>query len=225
MIPDPWSLLPKHAEGLCSESKELLAFEIPHEVVLIPARAKRAGIPGEGRAVLGPAKGLLIREDEILWRDDEVVLTTNRFPFFEQQGILWPVHGHPREPSVRFLSRCLEIAGIADASLLLNGIGASASIPLCHVHLCPKKSKALPLVAMKVLAEMDGLSCLGTDPDGGYPCFLAVVRGADALRRARMIVDLLTVRLTLPTTSSHRMILCGSFHALPRSCRSSRPQR
>ncbi|MEZ5987599.1 MAG: hypothetical protein R3F30_00435 [Planctomycetota bacterium] len=220
----PWSFAPPRAEALLARRKELRRWGLPFEAVLIPRRAARAHVPGTGRPAFLPDHGSRIRRDEALHDDDLVAATPNRFPFFARQVLLWPSTGFAREPDPAWLARCLDLCAAWGGSLLMNSIGASASIPLAHAHLADERSAVLdawPLVDVPGadggparVGGDDGPVLRAGDPDAGPPVLLVVLDGGATEARARVACRLLQLR----SFPSHHLLAQGDrLWLVPRS--------
>lgn len=188
-----WPLLPS-VEGLVQASRRVLAFGLPYELVLIPSRGQRANLPGAGRPAFVSDKGGRIRAGEALVQDENVVLTPNRFAFYPQHGLLWQAEGFAREAPVPLLESGFRLADQAEGALLVNSIGASASICQAHGHLVRAKSRVLPALPMKTLGVNRSLQIRATDPQAGHPALTVQIRGGSAGDRARLVRALLDLR-------------------------------
>lgn len=207
-----WPLLPPE-EGLIEASRHVLAYGLSYELVLIPRRGQRANLPGHGRPAFTGDKGSRIRAEEALAQDELVVLTPNRFAFYEQQGLLWQASGFSREVPVELLEAGFRLAEQGRGALLVNSIGASASIGQAHGHLVRARSEVLEGLPMAVVGEERGLRLLASDPGAGHPAWTVQVRGASAGDRARLVRALLDLR----TTASYHVLSQGdAAWVLPR---------
>jgi hypothetical protein len=196
-----WPLLPAE-EGLVQASRRLLAYGLPYELVLIPSRGQRANLPGGRRPAFTCDRGGRIRQAEALASDDDVVLTPNRFAFYEQHGLLWQAEGFAREAPVRLLEAGFRIAEQSGGALLVNSIGASASICQAHGHLVRARSEVLAGLPMSPLGAERGLKLLASDPRAGHPALAIQVRGGSASDRARLVRALLDLR----TSASYHVL-------------------
>lgn len=199
---DLWSVVdaatdvPRSDAELASARRDLDVFGLPFELVWMPERGKRAGIPTSGRPAFAPNRGQTIRRNEILWRGDGVVATPNLFPFFWRQLILWPESGDPREADASFLRGCLTVSQRAGGTLLVNTIGASASIPLAHAHLVELAPKMLPHVPLVDVGTFGGAVLAATDPASAVPILVVRLQCEDPSTLAGATRQLLDVRST-----------------------------
>ncbi len=207
-----WPLLPVE-EGLVQASRRLLAFGLPYELVLIPSRGQRANLPGMERRAFVSDKGGRIRDQEELAREETIVLTPNRFAFYEQHGLLWQAVGFAREAPVSLMEAGFRLAEQAGGGLLINSIGASASICQAHAHLVRAKSEVLARLSMRALGEARGLRVLATDPEAGHPGLVVLVRGGRASDRAGFVRALLDLRTS---ASYHVLAQDDSSWVIPR---------
>lgn len=162
----------------------------------MPARGRRAGIPGAGRAAFGPGRGDRIRIEEAFWSGAGLVATPNRFPFFWPQLLLWPEKGTMREPDADFLAACFALARREEGTLLFNTIGASASIPLAHAHLLAAMSPVLEHVELEEVASTRDIVCRATQPGSRVPFLVVEIEAEDDTIRAAWTRRLLDLRRT-----------------------------
>ena len=175
--------------------RELTLFGATAELVLLPGRAARPNRPGEMRAAFGPDRGLSIVEAEATWRERGLALTGNKFPFARAQTVLWSERPL-REPDEDFLDRAFRWVDERGGALLVNSIGAAASIARAHAH---HTDETLPFLAQlrersfaaEWLPRVDGASYWTKD----VPFCLLGVRGP-ATARKRAVAALQTRRLT-----------------------------
>lgn len=111
----------------------------PVELVWTPERARRRGRPGAGRLPFSVCPSARILAEETVWRNEFVALTPNRYPLGERCAILWR-HAPEREADAALLEVGLALAEATRGSLLLNTIGAAASIARAHAHLLSERS-------------------------------------------------------------------------------------
>lgn len=192
---DEWRARPANT-ALIEARRELRLFGLPFEVVLIRNRAARPGVPEPGRPAFAPDRGMRIRAEEALWSDQDLVLTPNRFPFFERQLCAWPRQGRQREHSEIFLERLAGIAARIRGTALLNLIGSSASIPLAHAHLVLEESRVTSALPLVEVAELEDARLCATDPSGSFPLLWISVEADRARRRAELARKLLDLRAT-----------------------------
>lgn len=175
--------------------RTLIVFGAEAELVLLPGRAARPDRPAGGRPAFRAGVAERILATETLWRGGGLAVTPNRFPFAQDQLILWsaePVRDHDEG----FLGQLFAWAAATGGTALLNGIGAAASIPRAHAHLTPTVLPFLgglgdrPLDA-PWLPSVAGASFCRKE----VPFWLVGVRGA-AAARARAVHALQAARLT-----------------------------
>lgn len=138
---------------------------------------------------------MAIVEAEATWRDGGLALTGNKFPFARAQTVLWSERPL-REPDEDFLDRALSWVDTQGGTLLVNSIGAAASIARAHAH---HTDESLPFlaqlrerpIASDWLPRVDGASCWTKD----VPFCLLGVRGPASARK-RAVAALQTRRLT-----------------------------
>jgi hypothetical protein len=130
--------------------RELAVFGAPAELVWLPERQARAGIPVPQRPPFrAPIVERILRE-EALWRGDGLVLTPNRYPFARRQLVLWSAEPQ-REPELPLIEALIELEARTGGTALLNTVGAAASIPRAHGHLVDERLPflgALPAVPL-----------------------------------------------------------------------------
>lgn len=151
-IPDePFARVPGSAYAPAAR-RSLRLFGAPVELVLIPERAHRPGVPTKASAALRPAHAERILAEETVWRGGGCALTPNRYPFAERQLVLW-AEAPVREPDREMLELGLRLAEANDAAMVVNSVGAAASIPRAHLHLLGERLpflEQLPLRPVEV---------------------------------------------------------------------------
>ncbi len=175
--------------------RTLEVFGAQAELVLLPGRATRPNRPGHERAAFGQDRGKAIVETEASWREHGLALTGNKFPFARAQTVLWSERTL-REPDEEFLAGALAWVDVRGGTLLVNSIGAAASIARAHAH---HTDEALPFLAQlreralvaDWLPNVDGASYWTKDV--AY-CLLGVRGCASARKQA--VAALQTRRLT-----------------------------
>ncbi len=193
-----WNLLAEAPQGLVAGRRSVPAFGLPFEVLWIPSRGRREGVPRGGRPCFAKSRGPRIRREEALWEGEEAVLTPNRFPFAAQHGLFWPREGHPREWPLGFLKECFAIVMGQGGTLLGNSVGASASIPLCHLHLFPNESPVWPQMEFESLGELEveGERMSVGVPSPSFPLLVVKIWGGSPEARASLCRELLDRRMT-----------------------------
>jgi hypothetical protein len=178
-----------------SAIRTLKLFGIPVELALVPDRRARSGHVHELRPALQRSPADRIIRSESYWRTDGLALTPNKFPFAKNQRILWMAQP-AREPNQRFWETALAWAKAADGSVLLNNIGAAATIPRAHAHLIAEKLPFLTSLPERALQSdlidvPSGCELSCTD----LPVCIIGVRG-DLTAMATAIMRLADARLT-----------------------------
>lgn len=146
--------------------RELLVFGAPAELVLLPERAHRSGVPGPGRPAFRNSPAFRILCSESLWQQDDLSVTPNKFPFAREQGLLWDTRS-TREHGQLLLRTLFAWVERLRGTGFVNSIGAAASIPRAHAHVT---SEQLPF-----LQALPELPCSGD--------FLPVVTGVQWIRK------------------------------------------
>lgn len=165
------------------------------ELVFVPARRDRPGQADRHRPALAPGPAARIVERESYWRDGDLALTPNRYPFARGQRILWRT-SPAREPDLGFwlaAHRWLEDGG---GTVLLNNIGAAATIARAHAHLIDERLPFLSQLPERPLTDAPiepppGAELVHKD----VPFCVVGVRGP-AEARARALMLLADARLT-----------------------------
>lgn len=129
----PLLTLPARPDAAIARRRTLRAFGADAELVLLPDRARRAGVPGERTAPFLTPVAERIIADEALWEDATLAATPNRFPFGANPLVLW-AKSETREAPTELLGLMGELADAAGATALANTIGAAASISRSHGH-------------------------------------------------------------------------------------------
>lgn len=174
--------------------RSLRVFGATAELVWLPARKQRPNAPDAGRPSFARDPVPRILANEAQWRGGGAVLTPNRYPFAARQSILWRDEER-REHDRELLTTAMAWNDARRGSVLLNTIGAAASIARAHVHCTTetlpflRELRAEPLAA-PWLDESPGLSWLRLD----LPLQVVGVRGP-AAARASAIAALLAQRL------------------------------
>lgn len=200
--PEPTTGLPAHPFALVpaqrfapAARRELRVCGAPIELVWLPARAERHGIPTVDRPPFRKSFVERILREETLWRHEGVALTGNRYPFARDQLVLWSETAL-REPTLPMLHLALRLEEQTHGTLLLNTIGAAASIPRAHVHLVSERLPFLDALPHRsscppYLDDQAGVDVL--ELAAPFPCAGIGVRGA-AADRARVVHRLLEIR-------------------------------
>lgn len=191
--PDPRNL--QNSSPQPAASRQLPLFGTTVQLVLLPGRAKRPSRPSLQRSPFQASPADRILASETVWRGHGFAVTPNRYPFANQQVLLWSEEP-TREPSTAFLSLLFEWALATDCRGLVNSIGAAASIPRAHAHLTCESQPFLRTVAEQPLTatwlpDVAGVSYWQKD----LPTCVLGVRGAPQ-RRAAALHALQLCRLT-----------------------------
>lgn len=193
--------------------RALRAFGATVELVLVPDRAGRPGVPSAARPAFRTDPVPRIVAEESVWRGDGASATPNRYPFAEHQLILWQ-DGLERELG---LSSWRMLCGWVDrisGTGLVNTIGAAASIPRAHAHLTAERLPFLEAIGEErcdaaFLPRVDGVEWLRKK----LPFWLLGARGA-AAARAEALFALQAVRAT---AACNVVVQDGTAWVYPRS--------
>jgi len=211
---DPFALHPAQAFE-AAERRELRVYGQSVELLYLPGRAKRQGIPGPQKAPFRPCPMRRILAEEALWQGQGVTITANPFPFAERQLLLWsqdPV----REVGREMLEMALLMEERCRGAVMLNSTGAAASISRAHLHLIGDCGGFLP----KLPSEAVDPAYLQEDPElecrpcsAPFPSFIHVLLGP-ARSRARAAHRLLQLR---STAAINLISTVGKTFVVPRS--------
>jgi hypothetical protein len=215
---DPFALVEQPPFELAGRSQRDV-FGAPVEVLSIPRRAGRQGIPGAGRPTFQHNRADQIIAAEAVWRAPGMALTGNRFPFCEQQALLWSTERR-REPTLEMLEVSFRMEDAVAGTSIVNSIGASGSVTRSHIHLTGGTSAflaALPKSELDPAAvhltpdQLRGCELLRLAPP--FPVIAVGVRGP-AAARALAFHHLLECR----TPQAFNLISCDQIAWLfPRS--------
>lgn len=199
--------------------RSLRVFGAEAELVMLPDRAARPNRPGAERPAFGPDRGLAIVEAEASWRGRGFALTGNKFPFAESQTVLWSERPL-REPDEEFLATALSWTDAVGGSLLVNSIGAAASIARAHAH---HTDESMPFLSQlpDMPIDADWLPKVegATFAQKATPFFLLGIRGS-AMARATAAFALQTRRLT---SAVNLVALRGELWVFPRRAETPTP--
>jgi hypothetical protein len=196
MLPtDPFALAEEAPVFEPAERRTLELHGGQVELCWVPQRGQRSGKADAARPSFPSCRAERILAEESLWSAAGLALTPNLHPFAERHLLLWS-RAPRREPDATFLAAGFELADRCQGSLLVNSIGAAASIPWLHAHLLGEQ-----------LSYLDGLPTLPTDTavsapgveiqrvGAPFPAHLLALRGGtEALANA--VADLLRRRTT-----------------------------
>jgi hypothetical protein len=180
---DPFALLPPVAFAAAAR-RTLPLFGAEVELLWLPERRHRRGRPIETRPACAPDFAARIIAEEALWRGAGVALTPNRHPFGPRQLVVWR-DAFVREADAVLLDAGTALAERAGATLLVNSIGAAASIVRAHAHLLGERLPFLDGLALEPIASQ----AIEPPPDvalaraaAPYPSLLVAIHGPRAAR-------------------------------------------
>lgn len=133
-----------------SAERTLPLFGTTVHLALVPGRRNRAGHDREGRPAFQRSPAERIIGEEAYWRSDTLALTPNKFPFAKDQRILWMAHP-ARDPDGAFWRAALDWVERSDGTVLLNNIGAAATIARAHAHLIDERLPFLEAIGDRPL--------------------------------------------------------------------------
>ena len=175
--------------------RPLTVFGAPVLLAYLPSRRQRRDRPGAARPAFRPSPVPRILAEEVLWQEEGVAMTPNRYPFAREQRLLWSVAPR-REPDLAMWTTICAWADACDGTALVNNVGAAASIARAHAHLTPER---LPF--LDTFGERPAPADLIEVPDGvelvvkDLPVCVLGVRGP-AAARALAIERFAEARLT-----------------------------
>ncbi|MHC4515095.1 MAG: hypothetical protein ACYTKC_02400 [Planctomycetota bacterium] len=192
---DPFALF-EHPVFTPAARREMTVFGAPVELLYLPERKARPGVPRAGRSAFPAQFVERILGQEAVWEGNGVALTPNRYPFARRQAVFW-AQAPLREPDAAMLELLLRLEEKVGGTVLLNSVGAAASIPRCHLQLLDESLdfvghfdtvRELP----DALAELpSGVACFALAPP--FPGVAVGVRGS-ARERAGVVHRLLEAR-------------------------------
>lgn len=175
--------------------RSLSLLGAPVELALLPERAARRAA---SEAVLRSDRAALILANEALWRcpDPAAVLTPNRYPFAEAASLLWSANvGREAKPDL--IALALDLAEQHGGTVMMNTMGAAATLPRAHLHLTAERLPFLaqlpcvPVSAAELGVPCDDAIVVRLAPP--FPGLVLGVRG-DRAARARVASRLLELR-------------------------------
>ena len=204
-FPEDWITRLPHVEFAPAARRELSVFGAPVELVWLPHRKTRPGVPTGARPPFRSNHVERILAEEAVWREHGLALTGNKFPFAARQAVLW-AQAPVREATLPMLEVALQLEAACAGTALLNTTGAAASIPRAHVHVVTDRLPFLDRLPRETFrAEyLDGVEALRLVAP--FPCVAVGVRGTPA-ERARLAHRLLEVR----TTAAVNLISSGGI--------------
>ncbi|MGA0868594.1 MAG: hypothetical protein ACO3UM_06660 [Planctomycetota bacterium] len=188
------------------------------ELCWIPTRSRRAGRAHAARPPFPPCRAEQILDQESLWSADGVALTPNIHPFAARHLLLWSQTPR-REPDGAFLRCGFEMAERSEGTLLLNSIGAAASIPWLHGHLLGEKLDYLERLPTEPVDAMLGPGVDVRRIGAPFPAFLLAVSGP--IEAVAPAVEDLLRRRTTPAFSL--VYTAGRAFVMPRSIETPAP--
>src|SRR5690606_17542862 len=180
-----------------SGRRHLVVCGAPVELLWLPERRQRRGRPAADRPAFAPSVVERIVAEEAVWEDAELALTPNRFPFAARQLVLWSKRAL-REPDAALLEPALAFADRHGATVLVNTVGAAASVPRAHLHLLAEPlpfGAALPFGPWAAGTTLGLQSVRVARAAPPFPALLVELRGP-AGARARAAARLLELRTT-----------------------------
>lgn len=196
----PFALAPQPPLEI-SARRDCVVFGAPVELVSLPKRSTRRGVPNANRPPFQANRAPKIIEDEAVWRAPGMALTGNAFPFADRHLVLWATERR-REPSREMMEVAFAMADATAGTALINSMGAAASITRSHVHLLGEQRPFLQTLANSViepgavhLSEEQAEGCKVLRLETPFPCIGIGLRGG-AMHRARAMHHLLECRTT-----------------------------
>ncbi len=194
-LPDDLFARAEHRRFAPSARREIELLGNVVELLWLPERRTRAGVPGAQRPPFLADPAPRIVAEEAIWSDDALAATPNRYPFAARQVVLWSTRPG-REPDAAMLAAAFEFTATAGASALMNSIGAAASIARAHLHLVADRLPFLENLATDAVqagwtAELDAVTVTKASPP--FPVCLLRLDGAP-LARAGALARLLELR-------------------------------
>lgn len=189
------------------------------ELCWVPHRSLRSGRADAARPSFPPCRADRILADESVWTSEALALTPNLHPFADRHLLLWS-RSPRREPDAAFLSAGFELADRCGGSLLVNSIGAAASIPWLHAHLLGERIDYLaaqPTCATDIASPSPAVEIRRVGAP--FPAMLlALAGGIDAVADAT--AELLRQR----TVAAFSLVYAdGRAFVMPRSVESPAP--
>jgi len=193
---DPLSRFPQ--SFVPAARRQMTLFGAPVELLYLPQRKARQGVPQAGRPAFPRQQADRILREEGTWEGSGMVMTGNRYPFARRQAVFW-AKTRTREPDVLMLELLLRLEERGAGTVLMNTVGASASISRCHMHLVDERLGFLghfdvvEQVPHSLGKLPPGVNCFSLAAP--FPGLGVGVRGP-ARERAAVVHDLLHARST-----------------------------
>ena len=99
--------------------RSLTVFGEPVLLAYLPSRRQRQDRPGAARPAFRPSPVPRILAEEVLWQEEGVAMTPNRYPFAREQRLLWSVAPR-REPDLAMWTTICAWADACDGTALVN---------------------------------------------------------------------------------------------------------
>ena len=181
---DPFALV-AHSGFAPARRRHVPLLGTSVELCWLPERRDRQGKPTPDRPPFGTDAAARIDADESRWSGAHLALTPNRHPFAERHLLLWSTRP-AREPDRAFLEAGFELAAATGGALLVNSIGAAASLTRAHAHLIAETQPFLPSIALEPheLAALEGHPVAVDRASPAFPAVLIALRGTVTARAA-----------------------------------------
>ncbi len=147
--PDPF-LLTKTPAFQPAGRRQLQLFQAEVELCWLPDRSRRQGIADGKRPAILPPRGQQIIQGEAFWENQSLALTPNLFPFGQRQILGWAKEPC-REAPLALLDFMFRLQSQCQGAVMLNSLGAAASIAHCHLHLLDERLPFLGQLANQPL--------------------------------------------------------------------------
>lgn len=215
---DPFALVPP-ANFAPTKRRMLQVGPAEAELLWMPERATRGGVPGTARPAFRPSPVERICREESVWEGSgpsgsRFVLTPNKFPFASRHAVVW--HTEPvREADHAMLSLAFTAADDLQVTAVTNAIGAAASIARAHFHLLGETKTWLDGFGGEPWEDpsLDRRDGVTVERLLGFPGLCLRLRGG-AEDRATAVARLLEIR----TTTAFNLIgMPGISYLLPRA--------
>jgi hypothetical protein len=135
---NPFALVPERPVAIAGQ-RLAEVFGAPVEIVALPARGQRRGIPMSSRAALQDNRAPDIIAREAVWESPGVAMSGNAFPFTARQVVLWATEPR-RDPSLQMLEVAYELEDLVGGTTIVNSMGAAGSITRSHIHLLGQRN-------------------------------------------------------------------------------------
>lgn len=197
---DPFTLVPTRSLETVGR-RTAMVFGAPVELVCLPGRRDRGGVPNDRRPTFLPNRAPGILREEEVWSAPGVIMTGNAFPFTDRQIVLWATERR-REPSIEMLQVAYAMEDEVVGTTVVNSMGAAGSITRSHIHLLGATNEFFEtLPKSQINPDLVGLDLDHLGPcelwrlDPPFPITAVGVRGL-ASERAQTMHHLLECRTT-----------------------------